>query len=48
VVPLDVLKIDRSFVSGFGHNPEDAAIVRAIIAMVKSLDLSVTGERRDG
>jgi EAL domain-containing protein (putative c-di-GMP-specific phosphodiesterase class I) len=43
-LPVDVLKIDQSFVSGLGHNSEDAAIVRAILAMAKSLGLAVTGE----
>jgi EAL domain-containing protein (putative c-di-GMP-specific phosphodiesterase class I) len=43
-LPLDVLKIDRSFVSGIGHNQEDTAIVHAIMAMAKSLNFKVTGE----
>jgi diguanylate cyclase (GGDEF)-like protein/PAS domain S-box-containing protein len=43
-LPLDVLKIDRSFVSGIGHKQEDTAIVHAILAMAKSLNFKVTGE----
>jgi diguanylate cyclase (GGDEF)-like protein/PAS domain S-box-containing protein len=43
-LPLDVLKIDRSFVSGIGQNQEDTAIVHAIMAMAKSLNFKVTGE----
>ena len=43
-LPLDVLKIDRSFVSGIGHSQENTAIVHAIMALAKSLNLKVTGE----
>ena len=43
-LPLDVLKIDRSFVSGIGRSQEDTAIIQAIMAMAKSLNLKVTGE----
>ena len=43
-LPLDVLKIDRTFVSGLGQKQEDGAIVRTIISLAKSLDLTVTGE----
>ncbi|HEX6289965.1 MAG TPA: EAL domain-containing protein [Herpetosiphonaceae bacterium] len=42
--PVDTLKIDRSFVAGLGLNVEDTAIVRAVIAFAKALNLSVTGE----
>ena len=43
-LPLDILKIDRAFINGIGRDAEDTAIVHAIIAMAKSLNLSITGE----
>ncbi|MDF2626733.1 MAG: gmr [Symbiobacteriaceae bacterium] len=42
--PIDVLKIDRSFVDGLGENPEDTALVRTVIQLAKALNLTVTGE----
>lgn len=42
--PLDVLKIDKSFTSGIQEDSDDAAIIRAIIAMGHSLKLSITAE----
>lgn len=42
--PIDILKIDRSFITDVVHNKDDAAIVRAIIAMAHSLKLKVVAE----
>ncbi|MBZ0106804.1 MAG: EAL domain-containing protein [Sulfuricella denitrificans] len=42
--PIDVLKVDRSFVSDATTNPDDAAIVRTIVNMAHSLGLSVIAE----
>lgn len=42
--PIDVLKIDQSFTSGIHKDADDAAIVRAIIAMGNSLKLDITAE----
>ncbi|MDA7085093.1 EAL domain-containing protein [Pseudomonas sp. SA3-5] len=42
--PIDVLKIDRSFVDGLPHGEQDTQIARAIIAMAHSLNLSVIAE----
>lgn len=42
--PINALKIDKSFIQGALCNAEDAALVTGIIAMAKSLGMSVTGE----
>ncbi len=42
--PIDELKIDRSFINDIHTNPDDAAIAGAIIAMARSLGLSVVAE----
>ncbi|HUH58614.1 MAG TPA: EAL domain-containing protein [Candidimonas sp.] len=42
--PIDVLKIDRSFVQNVTHDQNDAAITRAIVALAHGLDLAVIAE----
>ena len=42
--PLQALKIDRAFINDVTEKPEDAAIVRAILAMAHSLSLKVVAE----
>ncbi|RZI60112.1 MAG: EAL domain-containing protein [Pseudomonas sp.] len=42
--PIDTLKIDRSFIQEVATNLQDQAITRAIIAMGKSLSLTVVAE----
>jgi diguanylate cyclase (GGDEF)-like protein len=42
--PIDTLKIDRSFVSTLGTNPESAAIVQAIVTLGHTLGLDVVAE----
>jgi diguanylate cyclase (GGDEF)-like protein/PAS domain S-box-containing protein len=42
--PVDSLKIDRSFVDGLGQDVQDTAIVRSVMTIAKSLQLTVTGE----
>jgi EAL domain-containing protein (putative c-di-GMP-specific phosphodiesterase class I) len=42
--PVDVLKIDRTFVDGLGEEAEDSAIVKAVIGMAHTLELGVIAE----
>ena len=43
-LPLDVLKVDQSFVRDIQHDPDDTAIVRTILAMAAQLKLSTVAE----
>ncbi|AZE65442.1 putative bifunctional diguanylate cyclase/phosphodiesterase [Pseudomonas synxantha] len=42
--PIDVLKIDQSFVRGLSVNSQDAQLISAIIGMGKSLELNIIAE----
>ncbi len=42
--PLDIVKIDRSFVRNLPHEPDDAAIVAGIVNLAHSLHLQVVAE----
>ena len=43
-LPIDELKIDRSFVHELVRSPEDAALISAILAMAQALGLEVIAE----
>jgi diguanylate cyclase (GGDEF)-like protein len=43
-LPVDTLKLDRSFVIGLPHNADDAAITAAVIAMAHVLEIMVVAE----
>jgi EAL domain-containing protein (putative c-di-GMP-specific phosphodiesterase class I) len=42
--PVDVLKIDRSFVNGLAHDLEDSAIVAAIVSLADTIGLQTLAE----
>jgi predicted signal transduction protein with EAL and GGDEF domain len=42
--PIDEVKIDRTFVERLGTDPEDSAIVRAVVSLGHALGVMVTGE----
>jgi EAL domain-containing protein (putative c-di-GMP-specific phosphodiesterase class I) len=43
-LPIDVLKIDKSFVSGMMIDPDSVAIVRAVLSLAEALGMSTTAE----
>jgi EAL domain-containing protein (putative c-di-GMP-specific phosphodiesterase class I) len=43
-LPIDKVKIDRTFVSGILHEPQDLAIVRSIIDLAKAFNRDVVAE----
>jgi diguanylate cyclase (GGDEF)-like protein len=43
-LPVDVLKIDRTFVSGVDGGPEDRAIVAAVVHLAEALELDIVAE----
>jgi diguanylate cyclase (GGDEF)-like protein/PAS domain S-box-containing protein len=42
--PVDLIKIDRSFVAGLGRDREDAAIVRSVIDLAHALSIATVAE----
>jgi diguanylate cyclase (GGDEF)-like protein/PAS domain S-box-containing protein len=42
--PVDIIKIDRSFVSGLGKDLEDSAVVAAIVSLADTLGLTTVAE----
>jgi EAL domain-containing protein (putative c-di-GMP-specific phosphodiesterase class I) len=47
-LPVDFVKIDKSFVWGLGEDPKAAVIVEAIISLAHSLGLEAVGEGVEG
>ena len=43
-LPVEVLKVDRSFIDGLGTEPEDSAVVAAILSLAHALGLHVIAE----
>jgi EAL domain-containing protein (putative c-di-GMP-specific phosphodiesterase class I) len=43
-LPMDILKIDRSFVEGIGSEGRGSPLLRGIVDLAKAMNLSVTAE----
>ncbi len=42
--PIDIIKIDRSFVAGLGENPDDDAIVASVVGLAHNTGKSIIAE----
>jgi len=42
--PIDILKIDRSFIAGVSSDRQDASVTKAILLLGKTLELSTVAE----
>ncbi|MHB1535850.1 MAG: putative bifunctional diguanylate cyclase/phosphodiesterase [Acidimicrobiales bacterium] len=47
-LPVDILKIDKSFVDGICRGPEDAAVGRAVISLARTFGLRTVAEGIEG
>ena len=47
-MPIDAVKIDKSFVDGVTGGPEESAVARAILALAATLRLDTVAEGRGG
>ena len=43
-LPLTEVKVDKSFVDGLGHDPEDEAIASAVLSLARALQLQTVAE----
>ncbi len=43
-LPVDIIKIDRSFVAGMGAEPQDAAVLTALVSLSRGLGLGTVAE----
>ncbi|MDQ2675474.1 MAG: EAL domain-containing protein [Actinomycetota bacterium] len=44
ILPIDQIKIDRSFIQGLGDTTSDRAVVAAVVSLAKELGLTVVAE----
>ncbi len=42
--PVDLLKVDQAFVQGLGRDPEDSAIVAAVVSLARTLGMEAIAE----
>ncbi len=43
-LPVDFVKIDKSFIDGIGRDPKDEGVLRAVIALAKGLEILTVAE----